>query len=92
MAEYPKVEARDGQIGVAFADGFAERGSLEWHLHLGGDFLKALCRTVQLADEENLARLRRAFPQVVAAWEQHSWFKAPPGFDPVYNAPAEAET
>jgi hypothetical protein len=65
-----------------------EEGSIEWYLKYSGGFVTALIRCIQVADMQNRERLRLAFPQVVAAIEMDSWFDAPPGFGPRYDAPA----
>lgn len=79
--------------GIQTPDGFIQRGSFEWYLHPdgGGSFVKSLAHCIQRADDINIERLRRAFPQMVAAFEMHSWFKAPPGFEPRYNAEVPEE-
>ena len=63
-----------------------QEGSIEWYLKHSGGFVTSLIATIQRADTINRERLRRAFPQVVAAIEMRSWYKAPPGFEPNYNA------
>lgn len=68
-----------------------ERGSIEWYMAHSGDFVRSLIHTIRRADVYNRERLRQAFPQVVAAHEMPSWYKAPPGFPPQYNAEALAE-
>lgn len=63
-----------------------DEGSIEWYLHYSGGFVRDMVHTIQHADGSNRARLRRAFPQMVAAFEMHSWTDAPPGFEPRYDA------
>lgn len=63
-------------------------GSMYWYLHMSGGFVKHLAETICRADDDNLDRLRLAFPQMVEAWEMHSWKTAPSGFEPKYNADA----
>lgn len=67
---------------------FIEKGSFEWYLHPagGGNFAKALARCIQLADQQNLVRLSRGFPQMVAAYQMRSWFEAPKNFPFRYDA------
>lgn len=50
--------------------------------------MRHLVQTMQRADGHNFERLRQAFPQVAAALEVGSWYEAPPGFEPRYDAPA----
>ena len=63
-----------------------EKGCFNWYLKNSGDFVTSMARSIQLADKANLARLDRAFPQMVAAHACDSWDTVPEGFDPVYNA------
>jgi hypothetical protein len=66
----------------------AHQGSIEWYLKYSGGFVRDLIHTIQHADRSNRERLRRGFPQVVAAIEMQSWFDAPAGFEPRYDAAA----
>jgi hypothetical protein len=61
-------------------------GSFNWYLFHSGDFVKTMARAIQKADGDNKARLRKAFPQMCAAHDCHSWDDIPEGFLPVYNA------
>lgn len=63
-----------------------EVGSLNHYLLYSGGFVNNLLRVAKTADEENKNRLRRAFPQVVAAFEMRNWDEAPPDYPPEYNA------
>ncbi len=67
-----------------------DEGSIEWYQRHGGGFVRHLVQAMQRADGDNLERLRAAFPQVAAALGLRSWYEAPPGFAPRYNATAEA--
>jgi hypothetical protein len=60
-------------------------GCFEKYLHASGDFVTAMAKAICRADNDNLERIRLAFPQMVAAHECHSWFDAPEGFEPKYN-------
>lgn len=64
------------------------KGSFNWYLENSGDFVTAMALAIQRADDENLARLSLAFPQMVEAYKCNSWDNIPVGFDPVYNARA----
>ena len=61
-------------------------GSLNHYKQFSGSFVHSLIDTIQRADGENRERLKRAFPQLVAALEMSSWDKAPPNYPPQYNA------
>ena len=65
-----------------------EEGSFEWYQlpEGGGGFVKSLVACIQRADDWNLRRLAYAFPQMVAAFFEPDWTKAPKGFQPEYNA------
>ncbi len=63
-------------------------GSFNWYLTRSGDFVKLIARAIQHADPRNRERLRRAYPQMVAAFEYSTWDLPPVGFDPVYDAEA----
>ena len=63
-----------------------EEGSFEHYIRYGGDFVRALVVCIQRADRANLARLERAFPQMVAAFRDDTWFQGPARFAPRYNA------
>ena len=63
-----------------------EIGSLNHYKQFSGSFVLSLIDTMQRADGENRKRLKRAFPQLVAALEMSSWDKAPPDYPPEYNA------
>ena len=64
----------------------AKEGSFCHYLYKSGDFVKAMANAIQMADNNNLERLRKAFPQMVAAHALYDWNEAPEGFEPVYNA------
>jgi hypothetical protein len=64
-------------------------GSFYKYLLFSGDFVTTMARAIQCADPVNRARLRLAFPQMVAAFEHRSWDEAPPGFAPNYQAVAD---
>jgi len=66
-------------------------GSFGKYLHYSGDFVYTVALAIQRADPHNRERLRRAFPQMVAAFEHHCWDEPPPGFQPRYNAAADQE-
>ena len=66
-----------------------ERGCFNQYLYEAGDFVTTLARTMQLADPDNIERLRVAYPQMVAAHDCQSWNTVPDGFEPVYNARGE---
>jgi len=61
-------------------------GSFNKYLFHSGSFVTGMARAIQCADPVNRARLRLAFPQMIAAIEHHDWDEAPPGFAPRYNA------
>jgi len=63
-----------------------EEGSFEKYLRFSGDFVTLIAKAIQHADPVNRKRLRLAFPQMVAAFEHHSWCEAPPAFAPHYDA------
>lgn len=69
-------------------DKIPEKGCFNWYLFMSGEFVTTLAHAIQRSDKENLARLERAFPQMVAAHRCNSWNTVPLGFDPVYNAEA----
>jgi len=66
-------------------------GCFEWYLRQSGSFVVAQANAICRADKENLERIRRAFPQMIAAWEMPCWFDIPPSFEAVYNAEACVE-
>jgi hypothetical protein len=45
---------------------------LEYQFHLSGNFYTRLFQAIELADEENLAKLSTAFPQEVEAYKTWS--------------------
>ena len=63
-----------------------KEGTFNWYLYQSGDFVQAMAKALRRADNANKERIRRAFPQMVAAYECKSWNDVPEGFDPVYNA------
>jgi len=63
--------------------------SFNWYLRFSGDFLTSLAKLLCLADPVNRERLRRAYPQVVAANESNNWDEPPAGFAPRYQAESE---
>jgi len=69
----------DDQIGI-------RDGSFKKYLYYSGDFVTTIALAIQRADPINLARLDRAFPQMVAAFRHPNWLEAPPGFRPHYQA------
>ncbi len=82
------VEERDGKLVLVDGDEVSEKGSFNWYLcpQGGGGFVKAMCNAIQRADADNLPRLAAGFPQMVAAFIEPSWCKAPEGFEPRYDA------
>lgn len=63
-----------------------DKGCFNWYLKNSGDFVTSMARSIQLADEANLARISLAFPQMVAAHKCDSWDTVPEGFGHTYNA------
>jgi len=63
------------------------RGSFNHYLHNSGGFVTAIAEAIARADEDNLARLSLAYPQMVAAHSMHNWDMVPDDFDSkLYNA------
>lgn len=60
-------------------------GSFNWYRHHAGGFVTHIAKAICKADGDNIARLRRAFPQMVAAHDCKSWDHVPEGFEPCYN-------
>lgn len=60
-------------------------GSFNWYKDRSGGFVQAVAQAIIKADNHNLERLRKAFPQMVAAHECHSWDDVPEGYEPKYN-------
>ncbi len=81
-------EGANGRLVLVDGGEVSEQGSFNWYLdpNGGGHFVKAIAHAIQLADSANLDRLAYAFPQMVLAFSMPSWTKAPPGWDPRYNA------
>lgn len=82
------MEMRDGLPVLVDGDQVYQKGSFNWYLDPrgGGGFVKAIAHAIQRADADNLHRLAYAFPQMVLAFSMPDWTKAPPGFEPRYNA------
>lgn len=52
---------------------FAEKSVVKWQLRLHGDFNTALWKAIILADEDNLALLKRGFPEEIAGYMAWAW-------------------
>jgi nicotinic acid phosphoribosyltransferase len=61
-------------------------GSFFKYVHQSGRFVTTMAHAIMCADKDNIERIRKAFPQMVAAHECSSWRTVPDHFDPVYNA------
>jgi len=62
-------------------------GTFNWYLFQSGKFVTLMAKAIQAADDENKEKIRKVFPQMVAANECHSWDIVPEGFsEPKYNA------
>jgi hypothetical protein len=64
-------------------------GSFNFYLYKSGLFVTTMAQAIQHADQENKERIRKAFPQMVAAHECRSWDDVPFNFKPVYNSDAQ---
>ena len=62
------------------------KGSFNWYLFNSGSFVTTIAKAIQLADKDNLEKLRSAFPQMVAAFELSTWDSVPEGFESKYNS------
>jgi DNA-binding FadR family transcriptional regulator len=62
-------------------------GSFNFYIGRSGSFVTSMALAIQRADEDNLERIRKAFPQMVAAYKCKSWDEVPEGFESdTYNA------
>lgn len=62
-------------------------GSFGQYMYRSGDFVRTVAEAIQRADPPNKERLRRAFPQMVAAFELGGdWTGVPEGYLPQYDA------
>ena len=62
-------------------------GSFNHYLGYSGGFVTTIALAIQKADQQNQARLKVAFPQMVAAFQMGNWNHAPEGFSsPQYGA------
>ena len=62
-------------------------GSFGHYMYRSGDFVRTVAEAIQRADPGNKERLRRAFPQMVAAFELGGdWTGVPSGYAPRYDA------
>ena len=62
-------------------------GSFGQYMYRSGDFVRTVAEAIQRADPLNKERLRRAFPQMVAAFELGGdWTGVPRGYAPRYDA------
>lgn len=62
-------------------------GSFGHYMYRSGDFVRTMAEAIQRADPPNKERLRRAFPQMVAAFELGGdWTGVPEGYLPRYDA------
>lgn len=62
-------------------------GSFGFYMYRSGDFVRTVGEAIQRADPPNKERLRRAFPQMVEAFELGGdWTGVPRGFAPRYDA------
>ena len=56
-----------------------EQAIIEWQYHMMGSFRKAIMEAICLADETNLEKLRRCFPDEVGGYirysQQPNWWK-----------------
>lgn len=61
-------------------------GSFNWYRNMGGHFVKAMAEAIMRADSCNREKIRKIFPQMVAAYDG-MWDWVPDGFTaPEYNA------
>lgn len=64
-----------------------KQGCFNWYLEMSGSFVTAMAQAIQRADTDNKGRIRKAFPQMIAAYECNCWENVPEGFDKnEYNA------
>jgi hypothetical protein len=64
-----------------------KQGSFNWYLERSGSFVTTMAKALQAADGNNRERIRKVFPQMVAAIECNSWDEVPAGFEADrYNA------
>lgn len=63
-------------------------GCFHWYLFRSGGFVTGIAYAIQAADSTNLEKLRRIYPQMVAAFEMpNDWDTPPSGFSSnVYDA------
>lgn len=62
------------------------KGSFNWYLFHSGSFVTTVAKAIQLADADNLEKLRLVFPQMVAAFELRTWDSVPEEFESNYNS------
>jgi len=75
-----------GNRGSSEKSGNYGYGSFFWYLNKSGSFVTYLANMILLADAENIALVKREYPQMIAAHEMDNWNDAPKGFEPIYDA------
>ena len=66
----------------------SREGSFWYYRYRAPLHVKHLAEAIYCAPLEDQKKLRRAFPQMVAAYEMADKTSPPPGFEPRYDAPA----
>ena len=66
-----------------------EKGSFNWYLYCSGNFITYMAKAICEADNNGLKRIRRIFPQMVAAYRMDDWNKCPSNFPNRYNSTVE---
>lgn len=67
-------------------------GCFFWYTNRSGSFVTHIANAIQLADLKNLELIKKAYPQMVAAYEMNDWNLVPKGFAPTYNSEPDHES
>jgi len=65
-----------------------EPGCFWWYRYKAAAYLQHLAEAIYCAPPAELEKLRRVYPQMVAAFEHGNKYEPPPRFEPRYDAPA----
>lgn len=63
-----------------------QQGSFFWYLYRSGSFVTYMANAINYTSDEYRVIIKKEYPQMIAAYNMPDWHKAPPSFQPYYNA------